>query len=366
MNESIAEKVAHVRASVGQPHRHHECHADGCKRQVPPAMFMCSSHWYMVPQSLRARIWDLYRKAQEERAVELHEEYIATAIEAIAAVKEREAEAAARREPSTRTSADGSRAVDQRGRNRATPREVSAHHPTLRREPHMQTTDQKTGPMNQTGNHDPDRHVKWDIAYDAAGNAFDADSGEELLAEQVQARLAMTAAAFAESKKNRSVLDHIVNMSVADETLPSFETVVVEAGHSSTDGGFFPVTKGNQFVGKVLRVDETQSEYGTPKEVDLGNGQKTTVKMQLVYVVRGTARILTQQGMQTVAGNFKIQQHERLKTAMVPYVNDPNLIFILTCLGQEQPKTKTKGAKAGEQRDGAHLYDVQRGKQARA
>lgn len=28
----------------------HTCHADMCAAVVPPKMFMCRTHWYMVPE----------------------------------------------------------------------------------------------------------------------------------------------------------------------------------------------------------------------------------------------------------------------------------------------------------------------------
>lgn len=44
----------------------HHCHAIQCERTVPPAMFMCRDHWYMVPKRLRGRIWKHYRPGQED------------------------------------------------------------------------------------------------------------------------------------------------------------------------------------------------------------------------------------------------------------------------------------------------------------
>jgi hypothetical protein len=38
-----------------------------CKVVVPPKMFMCKRHWYMVPKAMRERIWDLYVPGQELR-----------------------------------------------------------------------------------------------------------------------------------------------------------------------------------------------------------------------------------------------------------------------------------------------------------
>lgn len=45
--------------------RDHECHWPGCTTQVPPAMWGCKRHWFMLPKELRGRIWDTYRPGQE-------------------------------------------------------------------------------------------------------------------------------------------------------------------------------------------------------------------------------------------------------------------------------------------------------------
>lgn len=43
----------------------HYCHATGCKRPVPPRMFMCAPDWRRLPPSLRAAVWRYYRPGQE-------------------------------------------------------------------------------------------------------------------------------------------------------------------------------------------------------------------------------------------------------------------------------------------------------------
>lgn len=45
--------------------RDHACHWPGCKIQVPPALWGCSKHWYMLPKSLRTKIWDTFVPGQE-------------------------------------------------------------------------------------------------------------------------------------------------------------------------------------------------------------------------------------------------------------------------------------------------------------
>lgn len=42
----------------------HHCHATECKEEVPPEMFMCRSHWFSLPKSMRNRIWMTYRVGQ--------------------------------------------------------------------------------------------------------------------------------------------------------------------------------------------------------------------------------------------------------------------------------------------------------------
>lgn len=59
----ISDKVKYVK-SQGQT-RPHNCHWPGCKAQVPPAMWGCRRHWFMLPYSLRAKIWRAYNPGQE-------------------------------------------------------------------------------------------------------------------------------------------------------------------------------------------------------------------------------------------------------------------------------------------------------------
>lgn len=67
----------------------HLCHAAACKTEVPPAMFMCKPHWYMVPKPLRDAIWATYRPGQEITK-DPSLEYLDVAHEAIAAVAAKE------------------------------------------------------------------------------------------------------------------------------------------------------------------------------------------------------------------------------------------------------------------------------------
>jgi hypothetical protein len=43
----------------------HLCHARGCQVPVPPKMFMCKPHWFMLPKGTRAAVWATYRPGQE-------------------------------------------------------------------------------------------------------------------------------------------------------------------------------------------------------------------------------------------------------------------------------------------------------------
>lgn len=60
---SVSDKVAYVK-SQGQTRNHH-CHWTGCAAQVPPAVWGCRKHWYMLPQGLRNKIWAAFKPGQE-------------------------------------------------------------------------------------------------------------------------------------------------------------------------------------------------------------------------------------------------------------------------------------------------------------
>ena len=45
--------------------RKHHCHWPGCDKQVPPAMWGCSTHWFKLPAQLRSQVWATYRPGQE-------------------------------------------------------------------------------------------------------------------------------------------------------------------------------------------------------------------------------------------------------------------------------------------------------------
>lgn len=59
----MSAKANYVRS---QPQtRRHTCHWPDCTAQVPPTMWGCKRHWFMLPLTLRNRIWATYRPGQE-------------------------------------------------------------------------------------------------------------------------------------------------------------------------------------------------------------------------------------------------------------------------------------------------------------
>lgn len=42
----------------------HLCHATACSVAVPPEMWGCRRHWFMIPKVIRDRIWRAYRVGQ--------------------------------------------------------------------------------------------------------------------------------------------------------------------------------------------------------------------------------------------------------------------------------------------------------------
>jgi hypothetical protein len=59
----ISEKVEYVKAQ--KQTRNHTCHWPKCGKQVPPAKWGCSQHWFKLPKYLRDKIWAAYRPGQE-------------------------------------------------------------------------------------------------------------------------------------------------------------------------------------------------------------------------------------------------------------------------------------------------------------
>ena len=67
----------------------HLCHAEKCKTAVPPSMFMCKKHWFMLPYSLRSQVWDAYRPGQEITK-DPSSDYLNVTQEAINYIKDKE------------------------------------------------------------------------------------------------------------------------------------------------------------------------------------------------------------------------------------------------------------------------------------
>lgn len=67
----------------------HTCHAQRCTMVVPPRLFMCARHWYMVPRELQTAIWAAYIPGQEIRK-DPTLEYLEVAMEAVRVVAELE------------------------------------------------------------------------------------------------------------------------------------------------------------------------------------------------------------------------------------------------------------------------------------
>jgi hypothetical protein len=59
-------KADYVRAQRGRGHGgNHHCHWPDCGKAVPPAMWGCTQHWFMLPISIRNNIWRTFRPGQE-------------------------------------------------------------------------------------------------------------------------------------------------------------------------------------------------------------------------------------------------------------------------------------------------------------
>lgn len=45
----------------------HQCHWPSCELEVPPKLWSCRAHWYLLPKWIRDAIWNAYTLGQEER-----------------------------------------------------------------------------------------------------------------------------------------------------------------------------------------------------------------------------------------------------------------------------------------------------------
>lgn len=84
-------KVDYVKAEAAKPAAgKHHCHWPSCNRVCAPAMWGCTQHWYMLPKTIRDRIWRTFRPGQEVSKTP-SAEYIEVAREAEAFAREYEA-----------------------------------------------------------------------------------------------------------------------------------------------------------------------------------------------------------------------------------------------------------------------------------
>jgi hypothetical protein len=61
----------------------HYCHRPGCGAVVPPKMLACSRDWFALPPEIRSRIWQTYRRGQEQDK-RPSQDYLYAASEAVA------------------------------------------------------------------------------------------------------------------------------------------------------------------------------------------------------------------------------------------------------------------------------------------
>lgn len=64
----------------------HTCHWPNCPIEVPPKMWGCRKHWFMLPKGLRDLIWQTYVPGQEITK-NLSREYIDAALKVQAWIK---------------------------------------------------------------------------------------------------------------------------------------------------------------------------------------------------------------------------------------------------------------------------------------
>jgi len=62
---STSQKADYVRGEASKGAGDHACHWPGCTKLVPPAMWGCKRHWFMLPLALRNKVWAAYRPGQE-------------------------------------------------------------------------------------------------------------------------------------------------------------------------------------------------------------------------------------------------------------------------------------------------------------
>ncbi len=104
-------KYEYVRKEVSEGQvRWHECHARGCRVQVPPAFFMCDGHWKLVPKQLKRQLWAHFVPGQEKGDESVKAAYLETAqkaIEVVAGMEEKSAGKESQRSLPTREEIEG-------------------------------------------------------------------------------------------------------------------------------------------------------------------------------------------------------------------------------------------------------------------
>ena len=60
----VQQKADYVKTQTKHDGKH-GCHWPGCTKKVPPAMWGCVKHWFMLPLHLRRLIWRTYEPGQE-------------------------------------------------------------------------------------------------------------------------------------------------------------------------------------------------------------------------------------------------------------------------------------------------------------
>ena len=68
----------------------HVCHAFHCNVPVQRKMFMCKTHWYMLPKRMRDAIWSTYTLGQERDPDKIKLEYFDATREAINYIRDYE------------------------------------------------------------------------------------------------------------------------------------------------------------------------------------------------------------------------------------------------------------------------------------
>ena len=44
----------------------HTCHIPHCDLEISTSQLMCRRHWTMLPKPMQKRVWESYRKGQED------------------------------------------------------------------------------------------------------------------------------------------------------------------------------------------------------------------------------------------------------------------------------------------------------------